>query len=118
EPILNQVVEDKLAPPRPVRQHGIIQLTASDMVKEGSFVPGSTEQSATFVPMRGRYVCLQSLSSLRHDSFASIAEFNLLDDHGNILPRDKWSIYFVDSEELDAEDGRAENIFDDDPETI
>jgi len=34
------------------------------------------------------------------------------------LPREKWSVRFVDSEELEAEDGRAENAFDDDVETI
>ncbi len=118
EPILNTLVEDKLAPPRPVRRKGIIQLTADKIVKEGTFVPGSAAQVVMFVPVHGRFVCLQSLSSLNNDPFASIAELNLTDDHGNILPRDTWKIYYVDSEELDAEDGQAENIFDDDPATI
>lgn len=118
EPILNQLMPDELAPPLPKRDTGKVQLNASDIVKKGSFVPGDKEQDFNFAPLKGRYICLQSLSSQKSDPFASIAEFYLMDDHKNILPRDKWKVQSVDCEELFAEDGRAENAFDDDSETI
>ena len=48
----------------------------------------------------------------------SVSELYVLDAEHRPLPRDKWGVEFVDSEELDGEDGRAENVLDDDVETI
>ena len=44
--------------------------------------------------------------------FAAIAELDLLDAAGNSLPHQNWSIAYVDSEELSAEDGSASNAID------
>ena len=118
EPVLNQLVKDELAPPLPEREEGRVQLIPSDMVKEGSFTDSKAVQEFTFTPVTGRYICLQSLSSQKSDPFASMAEFNVIDEKGTLISRDGWKVKSVDSEELTAEDGRAENVFDDDPETI
>jgi beta-galactosidase len=117
EPILNQLGNDPLAPPPPVRVSGTIQLDSLDMAAQGIFGFDSA-QTVTFAPRKARYVCLQSLSSQKGDPFASAAEIYVLDSKGNPLSRDNWKVYYVDGEELEGEDGRAENAFDDDPESI
>jgi beta-galactosidase len=118
EPVLDSLVVDKLQPPAPKRAVASIHLDEGDMVAEGAFVAGDSLQPVTFKPVAGRYVALQSFSSLRNDPFASIAEFYVLDAKGRKLPRDTWKVFSVDSEELLAEDGHAENAFDNDTETI
>jgi beta-galactosidase len=118
EPILADLRTDKLAPAPPKRTARAVTLRAGDLVREGSFVPGDEEQERTIPATIGRYVCLESVSSLGSDPFASVAEFNLLDPSGALVPRTAWKVYAVDSEELTAEDGHAENAFDGDRATI
>jgi beta-galactosidase len=118
KPILNELGTDALAPPMPVRTGGLLKLSPGDMAATGTFVAGDSEQVVTIKPVRARYVCLQSLSSLRDDPFASTAEFNVLGANGEKADRSRWKIYSIDSEELKAEDGRAENAIDGDVESI
>ncbi len=61
-----------------------------------------------------RYVRFVGKSEVNGDPWTSMAELNLLDGNGNLIPRDNWSIAYVDSEETVGEDGRAQNIFDGD----
>lgn len=117
-PILDSLENDEYAPPPPVRTHGTLQLDSADAVKRGMFAEGSSAQDFTFSPVSARHICLQSLSSWRSDPFASIAELYVLDEKNQPLSRERWKIEFVDSEELDSEDGHAENSFDNDMETI
>ncbi len=118
EPILSELRNDVLAPQKPVRPLGKLILNTVDLVNGGAFMPGDSLQTKTFYPLQAQYVCLRSISSLAGDAFASIAEFYILDEQGNQLDRAGWTIYTVDSEELTAEDGRAENIMDGDGSTI
>jgi beta-galactosidase len=118
EPVLNSLRADKLAPPLPLRAPGALRLRDDDLISAGEFTPGDSAQQKTFASRKTRYVCLQSLSSLRNDPFASMGEFYVLDEQGKRLPRENWKVYAVESEELKSEDGRAENAFDDDPESI
>jgi beta-galactosidase len=117
-PVLDSLRPDRLKKPLSPRARGKVILGQADLRISGAFDGGSAPQDRTAAPVRGRYVCLQSLSSQAGDHFASIAEFYLLDTKGQKLPRDKWSLITVDSEELLAEDGHAENAFDDDLESI
>lgn len=118
EPILNVLKTDRLKPPKPKRQEGRIRLDTLDLVARGAFADGPDPQDVTFTPLNCRYICLESLSSQKSDPFASIAELDLLDPSGRTLPHAGWKVAAVDCEELDEEDGRAENAFDGDPETI
>jgi beta-galactosidase len=118
EPVLDRLGEDPLAPPPPVREKGTFLLDSADVVVRGAFAPGDTEQVYTFTPVRARYFALESLSSQRDDPFASAAELFLLDGEGRKIDRAGWRVVSVGSEELVAEDGRAENAFDDDPGSI
>lgn len=118
DPILNQLGADRLKPVISSRAAGKVLLQVSDAVKEGSFADGDGPRDFAFPPVAGRYVCLRSLSSQKNDPFASVAEFSVMDENGRLVPREKWKIFAVDCEETDAEDGHAENAFDDDPGTI
>ena len=118
EPILNELVHDRLQKPLPQRSPAAVSLDAADLVRKGAFAPGDSALTVRFPAVAGRFVCLESLSSQAGDPFASIAELFVLDDRGVDLPRESWSVVAVDCEELTAEDGRAENAIDNDTETI
>jgi beta-galactosidase len=118
KPILNQLNPDKLNTPFSKRIAGKLILDFSDLILQGTFVRNDSVQQFNCNPTIARYICLQSLSSLDNDPFATIAEFNVYNSKSNRIDHDAWKIYYVDSEELTAEDGRAENAYDDDPETF
>jgi beta-galactosidase len=116
--VLNMLEADLLKPPLPPRVQGRMVTLPTDLAAEGEFASSDAPQDFTFSQRKGRYICLTSLSSQKQDHFASMAELFVLDKNGNSLPRTAWTIYTVDSEELNAEDGQAENVFDGDLETI
>jgi beta-galactosidase len=117
-PILNRVEHDEAAPPSPIRARGKIELDSADQLCSGSFADGPAAHDDSFAPVMCRYAALQSLSSQRSDPFASAAEIFFLGDDGKPIDRKGWKIFYVDGEELEGEDGRAENVLDDDTETI
>jgi beta-galactosidase len=115
-PILDDVRE---ALPRPHSQSGQrINLDGITPVSAGSFIQGSQPQSIIFQPVTARYICFESLNSQAADSFASCAELNLIGPNKKLLSRAHWKIVYASSEELESEDGSADNVLDDDTETI
>jgi YVTN family beta-propeller protein len=68
-------------------------------------------------PGNPRYVRLESLSEVNGQPWASMAEFNLLDENGNALPRAGW-VASADSVELVGENGAATNALDGNTTTI
>ncbi len=58
-----------------------------------------------------RHVKFEALSEVSGNPWTSMAEFNLLDRNGNVLPRTSWSIS-TDSQETVGENGRATNVLD------
>jgi hypothetical protein len=48
------------------------------LVAKGRFAPTTHEHEVLFAPVRGRYVCLRSLSEIRGKPFACVAELTLL----------------------------------------
>lgn len=115
-PILDDVREEL---PRPHRQSGQrINLDGMTPVASGSFVQGPQPQRVDFQPVTARYICFESLNSQAADSFASCAELNIIDSNNKPLSRTYWKIIYASSEELESEDGSAENVLDDDTETI
>lgn len=65
-----------------------------------------------------RYIALQTHSNQRGTAFATLAELYGLDANGGNLDRSKWSVVYADSEEVDAENGSAANVLDNQPTTI
>ena len=82
-------------------------------VFSGSFTAGAETQEIKFpTPADGKQFCIETLNAHDGKPFAAIAELDLLDAAGNSLPHQNWSIAYVDSEELSAEDGSASNAID------
>jgi beta-galactosidase len=113
QPILNQLrpeldfrVESKLSA-------GKLQLDAGQLLHSGTFPDSNQPQTVRFEKSGiGRQVAFQMLSAQDGKPFAAIAEFDLLDEAGQLIPRDKWTIAYVDSEELTAENGAAAGAID------
>jgi hypothetical protein len=104
------------APPAPP---SLIHVAEGDCLSQGEFPNGTAAQSATFAGREVRYVALEALSSQTPgEAFTSLAELDLLGTDGKPLPRDGWKVIFADSEETQAENGRAANILDGKPGTI
>jgi beta-galactosidase len=111
EPILNKVNEQPTA--RKNRLAGeTLSLAGRAPSFEGQFAPGKDWQTVRFPAVRGRYVCLEALTSNNADAFTTCAELYLLDAQGKDPSRDAWKVAYADSEELEGDDGRAENVFD------
>ncbi len=78
----------------------------------GSFENTIEWQTAKFTTAPARYVCIEALSTFDQQPYTTIAELELLDENGKEIPRNNWKIVFADSEELQGEDGKADNVFD------
>ena len=64
-----------------------------------------------------RYVRLEATSEVNGNPWSSMAEFNLLDASGVLIPRNGWAVS-VDSAEMAGENGAAERAIDGDPNTF
>ncbi|MDE6341633.1 MAG: beta-galactosidase [Muribaculaceae bacterium] len=80
---------------------------------KGSFDAGNGwQQRMLEIPTEGRYVCLEALSSVSGEDVASIAEIYLLDENGDRLSREPWTVYYADSEDTDKTNRTADKVFD------
>lgn len=61
-------------------------------------------------PEKGKYVVIEAVSS--YDDFAAISEFYVLDDKGERISREGWTVHFVDSEDTESGNNTANKIFD------
>ena len=87
----------------------------SDLVTKGTFPQGTEPQIIRCEPRTARYVCLETLSSYQ-GPYASVAEFDLLDEEGKPLDRRNWKVIYADSEEVSSGD-LATNAIDGNPAT-
>ncbi|MDL2247396.1 beta-galactosidase [Bacteroides sp. OttesenSCG-928-J23] len=90
-----------------------LDLSAETPVYKGSFKPGNGWQKVAFG--RGhetRYFCLEALNAHGKDPHAAIAELELLGEDGQRLSRQHWKVVYADSEEVDAANNIASNVFD------
>ena len=119
DPILSTLRQEaSRRKPRPVLS-AAPAIKSSDVVVEGEFAYKDQPTDVSFAKARsGRYLVFETLSSQAGDDFASCAELWVLGKDGKPLKRDKWRIYWTDSEEVNAESGHADNLIDDDPESI
>ncbi|MEP7103020.1 MAG: discoidin domain-containing protein, partial [Burkholderiales bacterium] len=82
-------------------------------VRASSTTPAA--QSGTDLAVR--YVRLEAVSEINGNPWASMAEFNLLDTNGTVIPRDGWSAS-ADSAEMVGEIAPAQRAIDGDPNTF
>jgi beta-galactosidase len=96
-----------------------LDLTNETSIYTGTFAPGNGWQTIKFdKKISTRYFCLEALSSLGNDNYASIAELEILGADGKPVSRQHWKVVYADSEELDAANNSASNVFDQQESTI
>jgi beta-galactosidase len=89
-----------------------LDISGYSPVTSGTFENGTQWQAVTFATQEGRYFCLEALSEVNGQPYTTAAEIILLDQNGDPVPRENWKIVYADSEEIPSEDGRANNIYD------
>lgn len=95
------------------REGQALDLAGEVPVVSAEFTAGSGWQEQTFAQsVRGRYICFEAIDSHNPGDVASIAEFYLLDDNGERLPRELWKVEWADSEELKQGNRGADKLFD------
>ena len=110
EPKLDQLLVKKRVTHREPGQS--LDLSGETPVLEGSFKPGNGWQETRFAPRKGRYVCIEALDALDGGDVAAIAEMYLLDDKGERLSREPWTVMYADSEDMDGVNRSADKTFD------
>lgn len=100
---------------RRTRAGGTFDSTGLSPAAQGSFTSDVQWQEARFSETaKGRYLCLEALNANDTKPIAAIAELDALDAKGDPLSKSKWSVLWVDSEDL-ASSGDAENALDGQP---
>ena len=79
----------------------------------GSFAPGQ-DSLALALPAgsAGRYLCVESLDAFDGGDAAALSDLSAIDARGRNLSKASWRIVWTDSEELEQENGSAENLLD------
>jgi beta-galactosidase len=90
-----------------------LNLTGETPVYTRAFKSGNGWQHIQFgKKIDTRFFCLEALSSYGGDDYAAIAELELLGEDGKPVSRQHWKMVYADSEELDAANNVATNVFD------
>lgn len=90
-----------------------LDLSGEKPVLTGSFAPGNGWQEFKFeTPAEGRWLCFEAVNSIDGKDVASIAEFYALDEEGNRLSREPWTVYYADSEDTKRNNRAADKVFD------
>lgn len=90
-----------------------LDLSNESPIKMDSFKPGHGWQHVTFDKQESvRYFCLEALNSHGGDNYAAIAELEILGEDGKPISRQHWKVIYADSEETDAANNVATNVFD------
>ncbi|MEG1587128.1 MAG: discoidin domain-containing protein, partial [Bacteroidales bacterium] len=117
QPILNQIGIDKNKDinkmirnynRKPVLDKGD-QILTTELKLQNDWQECPFENNVTL-----RHLCIETLSSYENDNEACILEIDLLDEKGNLIPKDNWQISYVNSEQTNNNIGIAENIIDGD----
>lgn len=89
-----------------------LDLKETTAISSGELANTADWQTVKFSPTQGRYFCLDAISNFKGDAFTTCAELYLTDENGKDITRDSWKIVYADSEELEGNDGKADNVFD------
>lgn len=80
-------------------------------------VENPTATATATAGLSARYVRLEAIAEVNGNPWSSMAEFNLLDGSGAVMPRSGWAVS-VDSVEMAGENGAAVRAIDGDPNTF
>ena len=82
-------------------------------VADGSFAPGNGWQEVKFnETVKARYFCLMALNAQDGKDIASIAELYVLDENGERLSREPWTVLYADSEDVSRVNCSVDKVFD------
>lgn len=110
-PILDVLREN--APKTHRKDNEKLNLTQEKTIIESTFLPGNGWQEVRFKqPQKGRFVCIEALSSQNDTNVAAIAELEVLGKDGKPISREHWKIRYADSEETRSGNCTADKIFD------
>lgn len=107
---------DKLAVSTPTlhrREGQTLDLSGVEHVLVSSFDGGNGWKEKKFEnPSKGRYVCLEADSAIDGGDVAAIAELYLLDENGERISREPWTVTYADSEDVSGVNRTADKAFD------
>lgn len=111
KPILD-VLREKVS--KTHRKEGeTLDLSSEKVTFKGAFIPGNDWKEVRFdAPSKGRFLCLEALSSHAKDSKVAVAELEILGADGKPISREHWKIRYADSEEIHSGNHTADKIFD------
>ena len=90
--------------------NSILTLQRINPAHTGSFAPVQPIQEVRFSkPFEGRQFCIESLNSFDGKGDAAISEIAILGENGQPISNAAWLIVYADSEEMQNEDGSANN---------
>ena len=110
EPKLDQLLVKKSLVHREEGQN--LDLKGEKPVYPGTFKPGNGWQEVGFSPVRGRYICLEATDAIDGKDVAAIAEMYVIDDKGERLSRESWTVMYADSENTQGVNRSADKTFD------
>lgn len=111
EPLLDNLLVTK---PLTHRLEGqSLDLGTNKPALTGSFKGGNGWQEASLAkPVRGRYIALEAVDAVDGGDNAAIAEFYVVNDKGQRLVREPWTVVYADSEDVDGVNRSADKMFD------
>jgi beta-galactosidase len=117
-PVLNRMNPDESLHHRKKGQ--VLDLSAETPVNTGTFTETRGWKEVIFNKIiEGRYICLEALNSQKlNDNTTSIAELEVIGEDGNSIQRLNWKVIFADSEEENAANNSADQVFDQQESTI
>ena len=111
QPLLDQLQVQ--TPPLHRAEGESLELSEERPVATGSFAPGNGWQEVKFgSPVTGRYLCLEALNAHDGQDRTCIAELYVLDEFGERLSREPWTVKYADSEEVKQGNRSADKLFD------
>lgn len=115
DPVCQGLKEPILDKPFWIRytSHPELNLKEEQAVHAGAFADGNGWQKMSFENVTsGRYVALEFSDAHDGGDIASIAEIHLLNENGERLSRENWTIIFADSEDNEHENHTADKLID------
>ena len=90
-----------------------LDLSSETPVLIGTFPSGNGWKEIKFNnAAKGRYVCIEACNAIDGKDIASISELYLVDDSGERISREPWTVVYADSEDVDGVNRSADKIFD------
>lgn len=90
-----------------------LDLTGEEPVVVSSFDGGNGWKEVSLsIPVRGRYICLEAANAIDGGNVAAIAELHLLDENGERLSREAWTVNYADSEDVKGVNRAGDKVFD------